>query len=88
MLEILSSIIIPLILICVEVTGWEIPALCLYYPSFLLEGLERTENLSQDIRSPGRGLNPVSPEYKWSVNHSSTTFGSFLLAKTLIYEFS
>jgi hypothetical protein len=39
-----------------------------YYPGNFLEGMRKTtKNLSQDSRSPGRGLNPGLPEYEAGV---------------------
>jgi hypothetical protein len=48
-----------------------------YYPGSCLEGLRKTtKNLSQDIRSLDRDLNPGSPR---SANHSTTTFGMYII---------
>jgi hypothetical protein len=39
-----------------------------YYPCICLDGLRKTmENLSQYSWSPGRDLNPASPEYEAGV---------------------
>jgi hypothetical protein len=44
---------------------------------YLPRGIEEyNENLRQDIRSPGRELNPRPPKYKAGVILSTTTFNA------------
>jgi hypothetical protein len=57
-------------------------------PEFARRYGKESKNLSQDNRSPGRGLNSGPPDFAAGVQHSTANFGFFNNAFTLRGSFS